>query len=271
MPSPLQWNFDIDRYLNPLIPKPPWKHVPYPIAFLLGHRKGSLRPYGNLLLILSAFIGVFTSIVLIEVVTHHLPAVPNHGPVIIASSGAAAVLEFYAIESPLSQPRNFFISQIIASVIGISFGKLFQLSPDFESIRWLGGALACASTTALMALTNTVHPPAGATALIAVVDLAVVDMGWFLIPVVILDCAIMMTVALILNNVCRRFPLYWWTAEDLGRPRDEPSPRPSSGDEEKAAAQHAELIITRDVVLVPDHVRLSSEEQSLVEGLRSRL
>jgi HPP family len=66
-----------------------------------------------------------------------------------------------------------------------------------------------------MGLTKTVHPPAGATALMAVAEPAVVQLGWFLLPVVILGISLMMTVALLVNNVARRFPLYWWTAADL--------------------------------------------------------
>lgn len=66
-----------------------------------------------------------------------------------------------------------------------------------------------------MAFTKTVHPPAGATALLAVVDDAIIDLGWFLIPVVLLGCALMLVAALVINNIQRRFPIYWWTPEDL--------------------------------------------------------
>jgi HPP family protein len=77
--------------------------------------------------------------------------------------------------------------------------------------------LACAAATAAMALTKTLHPPAGATALLAVVDDSSLEMGWFLIPVVQLGCILMICTALLLNNIQRRYPVYWWTAEDLGK------------------------------------------------------
>lgn len=91
-----------------------------------------------------------------------------------------------------------------------------MLSPNFESIRWVGGALSCGIATALMALTGTVHPPAGATALMAVADENVASMGWFLIPVVMVGCGVMLAMALLVNNIQRRFPYYWWTPEPTG-------------------------------------------------------
>lgn len=107
------------------------------------------------------------------------------------------------------------LGHLISSIVGISICKLFLLSDDFDRIRWLGGALACAAATSAMGLTNTVHPPAGATALLTVVDNGIVDLGWFLIPVLMLGCVLMLACALLFNNVLRRFPVYWWTAEDL--------------------------------------------------------
>ena len=125
------------------------------------------------------------------------------------------MLEFHAIDSPLAQPRNAVLSQLLASVIGTAISKLFQLDADFESVRWLAGALSCAVATSLMALTGTVHPPAGATALIAVVDDSSIKLGWYLILLVLLGCTIMTLMALFLNNIQRRFPSYWWRPGDL--------------------------------------------------------
>ncbi|KAI0592756.1 HPP family-domain-containing protein [Biscogniauxia sp. FL1348] len=156
--SPTPWDFDIDRYLNRFVPQPPWGSIPYPLAYFMGYRRGHLKARGNLLITPWAFVGVFCSLMLIRVISDEIPDAADHGLSLIASFGAAAVLQFYAIESPFSQPRNCFLSQIIASIIGVSCCKLFGLSPNFESIRWLGGALACASTVALMGLTKTIHP-----------------------------------------------------------------------------------------------------------------
>ncbi|XWX02350.1 hypothetical protein V2A60_010387 [Cordyceps javanica] len=221
MPRPTAhhaWNFDVDRYLNPLIPSPPWNYLPYPVAHFLGHRRTKPANTGNLMPTFWAFVGIFCAIIIVQVASTHIPAFESHhAPAIVGSFGATAVLEFYAIESPLAQPRNTFVGQALASVIGVAIAKLFLLSDHFDSIQYVGGALACAATTALMALTKTVHPPAGATALLAVVDNRILGLGWFLIPVMMLGCTLMISVALIVNNIERRYPIYWWTPDSLAR------------------------------------------------------
>ncbi|KAJ8125754.1 hypothetical protein O1611_g7883 [Lasiodiplodia mahajangana] len=240
-------NFDIDNYVNRIIPPPPWQAIPYPVSYFLGYRKSPPeQKHGNILFTLRALLGVFLSL------------------------GAAAVLEFCAFESAFAQPRNFYFSQIIASVVGVSLSKLFQLGPDEDWVRWLGGALACATTTALMDLTKTVHPPAGATALIAVIDDNSVSIGWKYIPLVLLGCSIMLFVALILNNIFSRFPLYWWTASNLAAlPAKQPSGL-SLADEESGKAQPAEVTILQGEIVVPAHIRLSPEEKLLLEKISSK-
>ncbi|KAK8100197.1 hypothetical protein PG999_010571 [Apiospora kogelbergensis] len=228
--NPSKWHFDIDAYLNPYLPSPPWKQLPRFLAHFVGYRPRPQQPIGNLAMIAWAFIGIFASLSIIEVVGRHVASFGAKGaPLIIGSFGAAAVLEFYAIDSPLSQPRNAILGQILASIVGVAVAKLFALNPSLlpaaggpepgvpaHDLTWLAGALACASATSVMALTGTVHPPAGATALLAVVAADVRALGWFLVPVVLLGCALMLSVALLVNNAQRRFPVYWWTAGEVG-------------------------------------------------------
>ncbi|KXH62604.1 HPP family protein [Colletotrichum nymphaeae SA-01] len=176
--NPRNWDFDIDRFLNPFVPPPPWKYLPYPISHFFGYRKSKPQNVGNLVSIFWACVGVFCGVAVVSIVSRQIPSFRDHGaPIIVGSFGAAAVLEFYSIESPLSQPRNSVFGQLLSAVVGVAICKLFQLSPHFDSIRWLGGALSCALATTVMALTKTVHPPAGATALLAVVDDGVVHLG----------------------------------------------------------------------------------------------
>jgi len=191
--------------------------------------------------------------------------------------GAAAILEFYAIESPLAQPRNMVLSQLIASSVGVSVSKLFALNPNYDSIRWLGGGIACAAATIVMALTKTVHPPAGATALLAVVDHAAVGIGWMLIPAMLLGCGVMLATALVVNNIQRRFPSYWWTPERLhsnvanileAKPDLERGQGTTSEDEGLGSPN---IVIQKGVVIVPPHIFLSPEEKAFLETLSNRL
>ena len=62
-----------------------------------------------------------------------------------------------------------------------------------------------------MQITKTTHPPAGATALLPVTDAAVWAMGWYYLPVVLLSSVLVLASALLVNNMQRRYPVFWWT------------------------------------------------------------
>ncbi|KAM0344739.1 hypothetical protein ACHAPU_007111 [Fusarium lateritium] len=288
--KPTTWNFDMDQFVNPFIPSPPWQHIPYPVAYILGYRRDKPRSLGTFVPVFWAFIGIFISLSVIELASERIPSFVERGaPIIVASFGAGAVLEFYAIESPLAQPRNFFGGQLIAAIIGVSIGKLFLLSNSFLSIQWLGGAIACATVTAIMALTKTIHPPAGATALIAVVDDRVLDLGWFFIAVVVFNCTIMFGVALLVNNVQRVFPVYWWTPVDLKslkteRHMEKPADVESKGervdsrtddgsDTERHERHDGKEIIMKPGggLVLPNSLFLMQEEIQLLEEIANRL
>ncbi|KAK4154908.1 HPP family-domain-containing protein [Chaetomidium leptoderma] len=216
--GPARWHFDIDGYINPFFPPSALPRLPSPVAHFLGYRTHApTHQLGNLAMIFWAAIGVFSSIAIIGAVMLSIPEFQSRGvPTVIGSFGAAAVLDFYTIESPLAQPRNAILGQAVSAAVGISLCKLFALSPNFESVRWLGASLACACATALMALTGTVHPPAGATALMVVLDPTVAALGWFVFLPLLLGCALMLAVAVLVNNVQRRFPYYWWSPGETG-------------------------------------------------------
>lgn len=285
--DPLSWNIDIDRFLNPFLPPPPWRWIPRPISHWFGYRETPPKPLGNVLVTFWSVVGIFCGVSLIEGVSSHVPSFRDHGaPLIVASFGAAAVLEFCAIESPLAQPRCAVLSQLFASVIGVGIAKLFALNPRAEELHWLSGALACAAATAVMILTKTVHPPAGATALLAAVDKTALALGWWLVPVMLLGAALMLVAALIINNIQRRFPVYWWTAEDLTRTRQKPPDveRAGSSAGEPGAKTFApslegrslsegepQLVVRRGQVVVPEAMYLTSEEKQVLERLSNRI
>lgn len=84
--DPEAWHFDIDRWLNPLIPRPPWRILPYPISYFLGHRKQPLKAIGNLIIVAWAFLGIFVGLIVVEIVTKQVPIFQDHhAPIIIAS------------------------------------------------------------------------------------------------------------------------------------------------------------------------------------------
>lgn len=112
---------------------------------------------------------------------------------------------------------------IISSLVGIIIQQLFlnikkdwdSTSSQFIAVQWVGGATAMALALFFMQLTKTVHPPGGATALIAVVTSNILEMKWFYIGVVTLCATVMVTIACLVNNIERRYPQYWWQPAQL--------------------------------------------------------
>ncbi len=126
---------------------------------------------------------------------------------LIGSFGASAVLIYGATKSPLAQPRNLMGGHIISALIGVACYKLLH------SQVWLAAALAVATSIAVMHATKTLHPPGGATALIAVIGgEKITNLGFFyaIMPVGA-GALILLIVALIVNNIPRqrRYPEFW--------------------------------------------------------------
>ena len=126
---------------------------------------------------------------------------------IIGSFGASAVLIYGAIRSPLAQPRNLIGGHVLSAIVGVAAYRYLGGQP------WLAAAMAVSVSIALMHLTKTLHPPGGATALIAVIGGdSVHSLGYLyaIIPVA-LGAGVMLTIALIVNNISkgRRYPEFW--------------------------------------------------------------
>ena len=81
---------------------------------------------------------------------------------LVGSFGASAALLYGAPHSDFAQPRNLIVGQLVAATVGVTAYKVFG------SHVGLAGALAVAVTIVVLQLTHSLHPPAGATALIAV-------------------------------------------------------------------------------------------------------
>jgi len=125
---------------------------------------------------------------------------------LIGSYGASAVLLYGAPRSPFAQPRNLVGGHLFSALIGVAAFKLF---PDALVIA---APLAVATAIAFMQITHTLHPPGGATALIAVLGPQQVhDVGWLYPLPVVTGALILLAVALVTNNLPgqRRFPEHW--------------------------------------------------------------
>ena len=77
----------------------------------------------------------------------------------------------------------------------------------------IAAAAAVASAVVIMHLTRSVHPPGGATALIAVIGgQNIHDLGyWYVLTPIASGALLMLIIAVIINNLSphRRYPTHW--------------------------------------------------------------
>jgi CBS domain-containing membrane protein len=115
---------------------------------------------------------------------------------LIGSFGASSVLIYGAINSPLAQPRNLIGGHVVSALVGVSMHKMVP------GEVWLTAALSVSVAIVLMQITKTLHPPGGATALIANIGSAKIQaLGYFyVLSPVLSGVLILLLVASICNN-----------------------------------------------------------------------
>ncbi len=170
--------------------------------------KGTTKspPTVGLLEIIWSWIGAFLGIAAVALINYNLLEETDLA-MIIGSFGASAVLIYGATRSPLAQPRNLIGGHVISAIIGVAAYQILSAH------MWLAASVAVATAIAVMHATKTLHPPGGATALIAVIGSQKIhNLGYLyaLVPAG-LGALIMLAVALLVNNIPknRRYPEYW--------------------------------------------------------------
>lgn len=151
-----------------------------------------------------AFIGSFLGLGTISYI--HYNELNELGfTLLIGSFGATCVLIYGAVNSPLAQPRNLFIGHFISALIGVT---CFKLLPNFI---WIAAPLAVSLSIIIMQMLKALHPPGGATALIAVTGgSSITDLGYYYaISPVLTGVTILFIFAIICNNIPkgRKYPL----------------------------------------------------------------
>lgn len=167
---------------------------------------GQSPPQVGFLEVFWSWVGSFIGIAAVSLI-HYKLLDQTSLTMILGSFGASAVLIYGAIRSPLAQPKNLVGGHILSAFIGVT---AFQW---LGGETWLAAAVAVSTSIALMHLTKTLHPPGGATALIAVIGGGSVhNLGYlYVVMPVALGAGIMLIVALIVNNIpkSRKYPEFW--------------------------------------------------------------
>ena len=161
-----------------------------------------------------SFIGTFAGIGTLALLQYLLPPVVSSGTMILAPSMAAtAVLVYAAPSAPLAQPRCVIGGHVISALIGVAIRKLLvELPPPWTDAVWLAATLSTALSISAMEALSILHPPGGATALIAATNPAAVALGWsFVYAPALVSSVILTLVALLVNNASskRQHPQFW--------------------------------------------------------------
>ena len=112
-----------------------------------------------------AFIGSFLGILFISLFHSFILKFTSIDSVmLIGSFGASAVIVFGTPKSLYASPRHLIVGHIISALVGVLSYKLYGII----GCLWFCSAVAVSVSTLVMLITQTTHPPGGATALIAV-------------------------------------------------------------------------------------------------------
>jgi len=86
VPPAQAFHFDIDKYINPYLPRNQVPRLPQPVARLLGHRQIPAKELGNLLVCWWSFIGAFIGILVVGAVFKYSSAIQSLNPPVIVGS-----------------------------------------------------------------------------------------------------------------------------------------------------------------------------------------
>lgn len=151
-------------------------------------------------------LGIFLSIFILARLDHHI--FMDQQLLMLGSFGASAVILFGAPHTPYAQPRSILGGQVVSAFVGVS---VYFLLGDYHTVA---AAASVMLAFVAMQVTGTVHPPGGATALIAASGSPVVrSLGYmYLVFPVGVGILILIILGVIFNNISRnrQYPVSWF-------------------------------------------------------------
>lgn len=227
------------------------------IRAYLGIERNTTRHSEKLISALGAFVGILAVYGFSHWYLEDVGAL-----LMLASMGASAVLLFAVPHGALSQPWAVIGGHLVSAAVGVSCQKLFPGS------IWTP-ALAVGLAVAAMHYLRCIHPPGGATALVAVIGGASVhSVGYhYMITPVALNAVTLVAMAVLFNSffAWRRYPAHWNHRQDR-RKHAPPTARSITLSQEDLAAAMKQLnsyvdITTEELVELTQLAREHAEQQ----------
>ena len=156
-----------------------------------------------------SWLGAFLGIYCVAILNRFTELDALHSMYLVGSFGASSVLLYGAPQADFSQPRNVIGGHVLCAFIGVTLQKYVPLDMA------LLAALAVSLSIVGMHFTRTLHPPGGATALIAISGSTnIIESGYdFVISPIAIGSIMLVIIALAVNNLssnpARHYPRYW--------------------------------------------------------------
>jgi CBS-domain-containing membrane protein len=166
-------------------------------------------PIHTLSWMLWSWLGAFCGICAAAIINRGVAISSFDQVLLIGSFGASAVLIYGTPHAFYAQPRNLIGGHLIAAIVGVWVTQALDFPVEVQA------AIAVATAILLMHVTKSLHPPGGATALIAVIGSDQVhQLGyWYILYPVMTGVFAMLMTALVINNLSsntdRHYPKYW--------------------------------------------------------------
>ncbi|CAK9047099.1 unnamed protein product [Durusdinium trenchii] len=159
-----------------------------------------------------SFLGAFVGVATLGLLHAYVIIPMMHETLLIGAFGAMSVIIFSAWKVPFAQPKNAIIGNTLGGLVGVCVYNFLQAFGLGQHV-WFGAALAVALTILVQEITNTVHPPGGATALLfeIVPMLHKFEFMYVLTPS-FLGTVILVLIGCITNNLVakRHYPQFWF-------------------------------------------------------------
>jgi hypothetical protein len=92
--SAQDWDLDLDRYLNRIIPSSPLGKFPTPVSRFLGYRRTQRQDVGNILGAFWSLLGAFCGLAVIVAVFNNTESIRQHHPPALIASFVRLRLSF---------------------------------------------------------------------------------------------------------------------------------------------------------------------------------
>ncbi len=153
-------------------------------------------------------LGCFFAVILISFIDNSSQHLFTEQPLFVAPVGASTIMIFGLPSSNYAQPRNVIGGHFFAAICGVIALTLFRETEIFAC------GFAVALTMLIMHTTKTIHPPGGATALLAVIGgESITNLGFVFAFIPCLTNSLLLVMCgIIFNNISktRQYPKYWF-------------------------------------------------------------